>query len=64
MFGEAFSHLGPHPVVMCHPGYVDDELRALDPVVDSRIEELNYLRSDAFWELLEQRGLRLSPEIA
>ena len=40
------------------------QLRALDPVVDSRIEELNYLRSDAFWELLEQRGLRLSPEIA
>jgi predicted glycoside hydrolase/deacetylase ChbG (UPF0249 family) len=64
VFGEAFSHLGPHPVVMCHPGYVDDELRALDPVVDSRIEELNYLKSDAFGDLLEQRGLRLSPEIA
>ncbi|WP_201830451.1 ChbG/HpnK family deacetylase [Microvirga zambiensis] len=64
VFGEAFSHLGPHPLVMCHPGYVDDGLRALDPVVESRIEELNYLKSDAFRELLEHRGLRLSPEIA
>jgi len=63
IFEEAFSHLGQHPVVMCHPGYVDDELRALDPTLESRIEELNYLRSDAFWELLQKRGLRLTPEI-
>ena len=45
---------------MCHPGYVDDELRSLDPALESRVEELNYLKSDAFSELLEQRGLRLA----
>jgi predicted glycoside hydrolase/deacetylase ChbG (UPF0249 family) len=61
IFEEAFSRLGAQPLVMCHPGYVDDELRALDPALDSRVEELNYLKSDAFRALLEERGLRLVP---
>jgi predicted glycoside hydrolase/deacetylase ChbG (UPF0249 family) len=59
VFKAAFSKLGPHPLVMCHPGYVDDELRGLDPAVESRVEELNYLKSDAFPAFLEERGLRL-----
>jgi len=61
VFEEAFSKLGAHPLVMCHPGYVDDELRALDPALASRVEELNYLKSDAFRDLLEERGLGLVP---
>ncbi len=61
VFQEAFSKLGPHPVVMCHPGYVDDELRHLDPAVESRVEELNYLRSDAFDAMLKGRKIRLVP---
>ncbi|MBJ6126240.1 ChbG/HpnK family deacetylase [Microvirga splendida] len=61
VFEEAFSRLGPHPVVMCHPGYVDDELRALDPAVESRVAELDYLKSDAFGELLADRRLKLAP---
>jgi predicted glycoside hydrolase/deacetylase ChbG (UPF0249 family) len=60
VFEEAFSKLGPHPLVMCHPGYVDDELRALDPAVESRVEELNYLRSDAFLAMLRERRINLS----
>jgi predicted glycoside hydrolase/deacetylase ChbG (UPF0249 family) len=63
VFEEAFSKLGPHPVVMCHPGYVDDELRTLDPAVESRVEELNYLRSDAFLAMLKERGLKLSRDL-
>ncbi len=59
IFKDAFSKLGPRPLVMCHPGHVDDELRALDPAVESRVEELNYLKSDAFLELLEERKLKL-----
>jgi chitin disaccharide deacetylase len=59
VFEEALSKLGPHALVMCHPGYVDDELRTLDPAQESRVEELNYLKSDAFRDLLEERGLRL-----
>jgi predicted glycoside hydrolase/deacetylase ChbG (UPF0249 family) len=59
VFQEAFSRLGDRPVVMCHPGCVDDELRHLDPAVESRVEELNYLRSDAFRELLTARHIKL-----
>ncbi|MBB4041445.1 hypothetical protein GGR34_003122 [Microvirga flocculans] len=64
IFEEAFSHLGPVPLVMCHPGYVDDELRGLDPAVESREDELKYLKSDAFGEFLKERGLRLASTIA
>jgi predicted glycoside hydrolase/deacetylase ChbG (UPF0249 family) len=45
---------------MCHPGYVDDELRALDPALESREAELAYLASDAFRDLLDAKGLRLA----
>jgi predicted glycoside hydrolase/deacetylase ChbG (UPF0249 family) len=60
VFEEAFSRLGAGPIVMCHPGYVDDELRSLDPAVESRLEELRYLKSDAFRNLLEERGIKLA----
>ncbi|MBD2748093.1 ChbG/HpnK family deacetylase [Microvirga sp. BT688] len=63
VFREAFSKLGSHPVVMCHPGYVDDELRALDPALESRMAELGYLKSDAFEAMLEERGIRLAPNL-
>lgn len=62
VFGEAFSRLGPHPVVMCHPGYADEQLRGLDPAVESREAELAYLRSEAFGALLDQRGIVLATE--
>jgi len=59
IFAAAFSNLGGAPLVMCHPGHADDELRGLDPAVESRAAELEYLKSDAFAALLEERGLRL-----
>ncbi|KLK92742.1 hypothetical protein AA309_13885 [Microvirga vignae] len=64
IFETAFSHLGSMPLVMCHPGYADDELRALDPAVESRVAELDYLKSDAFIALLQERGLKLAPGLA
>ncbi|WP_445501866.1 ChbG/HpnK family deacetylase [Microvirga sp. G4-2] len=63
IFETAFSHLGSMPLIMCHPGYVDDELRTLDPAVESRVAELNYLKSDAFIALLQERGLTLAPSL-
>ncbi|WP_407519829.1 ChbG/HpnK family deacetylase [Methylobacterium oryzisoli] len=60
-FERAFAALGPAPLVMCHPGHVDEELRALDPVVASRPAELAYLASDRFAALLDRKGLRLVP---
>jgi predicted glycoside hydrolase/deacetylase ChbG (UPF0249 family) len=59
VFEEAFSRLGTSPLVMCHPGYADDELRRLDPAVESREEELRYLKSNGFRDLLEERGIKL-----
>jgi predicted glycoside hydrolase/deacetylase ChbG (UPF0249 family) len=60
-FERAFRYLGPRPVVMCHPGYPDDGLRRLDPVVDVRRTEFDYLASDAFGALLEARRIALAP---
>jgi len=63
VFDEALSSLGRRPVVMCHPGYIDDELRGLDPAVESRVDELNYLKSDGFADLLKVRGIRVCREL-
>jgi hypothetical protein len=57
VFGQALLDLGPRPLVMAHPGYADESLRALDPEVDSRPQELAYLKSEAFGRLLKERGL-------
>lgn len=64
IFESALSHLGRKPLAMCHPGHVDDELRTLDPAVESRPAELDYLLSAAFRDLLDERGLVLSPTLA
>jgi predicted glycoside hydrolase/deacetylase ChbG (UPF0249 family) len=39
-------------LVMCHPGFVDDDLAGLDPMTDVREREHAYLASDAFARLL------------
>lgn len=60
VFERSFAALSARPVVMCHPGHIDDELRRLDPAVESRARELAYLASEAFAELLRSRGLQLA----
>ena len=47
-------------LVMCHPGYVDDVLIALDPLTDQRQREYDYLASDAFAALLTSEHLALA----
>ncbi len=44
---------------MCHPGHVDDELRAQDWVTVTREQELAFLLSPRLPDMLEERGLRL-----
>ncbi|MCX5497022.1 ChbG/HpnK family deacetylase [Kaistia dalseonensis] len=34
---------GPRQIVMCHPGYPDQQLAALDPLFDRRLDELGAL---------------------
>ncbi len=58
---------GPRHLIMCHPGHVDEELRAQDPVTESREQELAFLLSPRFNEMLEGAGVklaRLSPAAA
>lgn len=59
---QAFLHLGPEPVVMCHPGEVDAELRTLDPAVQSRPLEAKCLASEAFRQWLEDKRIVLVPK--
>ncbi len=59
-FATYLERPGPAHLVMCHPGEVDDELRGLDPVVETRERELAFLASGAFPALLAARGMRLA----
>ena len=43
---SAFRMTGPRHIVMCHPGYPDAELAALDPVVERRGQELQSIREN------------------
>jgi chitin disaccharide deacetylase len=56
-FSRALIALGPKPLVMCHPGLVDDALRGLDPAVESRAVELAFFRSSRFSDLCAAAGL-------
>lgn len=56
----AFAALGLRHLTMCHPGFVDDELRSIDPATDSRRMEFDYLMSDGFGDLLQRNQIVLS----
>ena len=51
---------GRRHLIMCHPGYCDEELVAADPVTLSRERELSFLLSPAFTEMLDRKGARLA----
>jgi len=60
--GEFAGYLrvpGARHLVMCHPGYCDEELAAIDPVTYSREQELRFLLSPAFTRLLDCTGAKL-----
>ncbi|CAN5375520.1 ChbG/HpnK family deacetylase [soil metagenome] len=42
------THLGPAPLIHVHPGHVDAELEAIDPLTTPRESELSYLASEQF----------------
>ncbi len=46
-------------LVMCHPGFVDEMLIALDPLTHQREREYQFLVSDDFTRLLDAQGVRL-----
>jgi chitin disaccharide deacetylase len=50
---------GSRHLVMCHPGELDDEIRNLDPVVESRPQELSFLLGERMAELTAEAGLTI-----
>jgi chitin disaccharide deacetylase len=59
---EFLSYLtapGQRHLVMCHPGELDDELRDLDPVVETRPQELAFLLGDECAEILLKADMSL-----
>ncbi|MDO9439297.1 MAG: ChbG/HpnK family deacetylase [Beijerinckiaceae bacterium] len=46
---------GPRHLIMCHPGRVDSELERLDPVTYTREQELEFLLSDRFEDMMAAR---------
>jgi chitin disaccharide deacetylase len=51
---------GSRHLIMCHPGYCDEELVAADPVTLSRERELSFLLSPAFPAMLARKHARLA----
>jgi chitin disaccharide deacetylase len=51
---------GRRHLIMCHPGYCDEELVTADPVTLSRERELSFLLSPAFTDMLDRKGARLT----
>lgn len=47
---------GSRHLVMCHPGFCDEELVLIDPVTLTRERELNYLLSQDFLDALKRQG--------
>jgi chitin disaccharide deacetylase len=47
-------------LVMCHPGEVDEELAAIDPVVATRPQELAFLLGDLSQDMIAKAGLSLA----
>lgn len=47
-FSVACRHPGPRHLVMCHPGFVDEELIRIDPVLERRQREFEYLLGGRF----------------
>ena len=47
-------------LIMCHPGFVDDALKAVDPLTTLREHEFAFFNSDAYLELLAAHGVELA----
>jgi len=60
MFPRFLDALPDGGVVMCHPGFVDDELRRLDPLTTLRENEYAYFAGESFPAVLAAHGVALA----
>jgi len=59
LFPEFLRDLPEHGVVMCHPGFVDETLKRLDPLTDLREREHGFFAGDAFAQILARHRITL-----
>jgi len=60
LFPRFLEGLPDGGVVMCHPGFVDDELRGLDPLTTLREREYAFLAGEMFASVLAARDIVLA----
>jgi hypothetical protein len=60
LFASFLEHLPDGGLVMCHPGFVDDELRRLDGFLDMREAEHAFFAGERFRQLLASNGFALA----
>ncbi len=60
VFASFLDGLPDDGVVMCHPGFVDAELRRLDHLTDMREQEYAFFAGEKFPKLLAERGFALA----
>lgn len=60
LFPTFLGNLPDDSVVMCHPGFVDDELKRLDPVTTQREREYAYFADERFPAVLAAHGVTLA----
>jgi predicted glycoside hydrolase/deacetylase ChbG (UPF0249 family) len=64
-FKEIFdSYLSLKPetndIFFCHPGYVDDILRSRDSLIEGRLDNLHFLKSDEFVSICETNAVKIN----
>ena len=59
IFPSFLSGLPDGGLIMCHPGFVDAELKALDSLTTLREHEFAFFSSDAFPKVLAEHGIAL-----
>jgi chitin disaccharide deacetylase len=60
LFPSFLEGLPSGGLIMCHPGFVDETLRRLDPLTDQREREYAFLASPDFPALLHRHGVELA----
>ncbi len=60
LFPDFLRALPAQSVVMCHPGFVDAELRRLDPLTTQREREYGYFAGDTFPGVMRAHGVTLA----
>jgi predicted glycoside hydrolase/deacetylase ChbG (UPF0249 family) len=60
LFPRFLSGLPDSGLVMCHPGFVDAELKALDSLTTLREQEFAFFNSEAFPKALAEHGVSLA----